>query len=138
MKRKGLAVGIILLFVAIAFSPVSTAQVSPPQTNIIKASQVAPVRKVTHSSDDEIDFFDFAIIWGTFEVRWSVFPLIDLTVYNRSPWNNRTINVIGYVISDHQWYFKKAAYIACNYLHLGIVGFHRLGVVAYGNIDAFS
>jgi len=135
MIKKCLAVGIILLFVAVAFSPVSTAQVSPPQTNTIKASQVAPVRKVT-CADDEY-FFNFAIIWGTFEEKIVNIPFFSLAVSNRHPWFNLTMYVIGYQNWVPQWVFKKAYQIECWDLHFGIVGFHRLAVIAYGNIAAF-
>ncbi len=133
MKTKWFAIGIILLFVAIAFSPVSTAKIDSPQTDIHKLE--SSVRKVRHADDE--DFFNFAIIWGTFEEKVDYFPLFSLIVRNRYPWYNRTMFVIGYQNWIPQWVVKKAYQIECGILHIGIVGFHRLAVIAYGNIAAF-
>jgi len=127
MTRKCLAVGIILLFVAIAFSPVSTAQ--------IHSSQETSIRKVIHTDDEY--FFNFAIIWGTFEQKIDYVPLFSLAVRNRAPWYNLTMYVIGYQPIEHNWVFKKSYQVECWDLHLGIVGFHRLAVVAYGDIAAY-
>jgi len=137
MKRKMLAIGIILLFGCGALMPACSTHISTPQTNGEKTSPESSVKKVIHTDDDDEDFFDFAIIWGPFEVRWGVFPLLEVVVYNRAPWYNRTMNVIGYWILEHQWFFKKSYWIECNYLHIGFVGRHWLFVIGYGNIAAF-
>jgi hypothetical protein len=136
MKRKCLAVGIILLFVAIAFLLTYTAQARSPETNTIKSSLDSPMKKMFHPSDDEA-FFDLAIIWGPFErLGWkSLFST--LWVYNPKPWYNRTINVIGYQIPEHNLVVKKSYWIECHFLHIGIIGQHWLFIIAIGNINAW-
>jgi hypothetical protein len=125
---------IIIFFVCGALAPMCSAQINPPQGNRVKTSQ----DKVTHADVNNQTFFDFAIIWGPFEVRWWVSPFLNLVVYNRAPWWNKTMNVIGYLIPEHQWFFKKSYWIECGYLHIGFVGRHWLFVIGYGNIAAFG
>jgi hypothetical protein len=137
LKRKCLAFGIILLFVAIALSPTYTAKVSAPLINDNKSPKESPITKVTHASNENESFFNFAIIWGTFEEKIDYAPLFSLIVRNPYPWYNRTMYVIGYQNWVPQWTFKKSYQVECGFLHIGIVGFHRLAVIAYGNIAAF-
>jgi hypothetical protein len=127
----------IFLFVCSAVLPICNAQTSTPQANGEKTSPELLIKKVTPTNNDDEDFFNFAIIWGPFEVRWGVFPLLEVVVYNRAPWYNRTINVIGYQPFEHNWVFKKSCWIECNYLHVGFVGRNWLFVIGYGNIAAF-
>jgi hypothetical protein len=137
MRKKCLSVGIILLFIASAFAPLCSAQIRAPQNNSVKTLKEPPANKVRQSNfDDDEDFFDFAIIWGTFEHKFWI-PFVALTALNPGPWYNRTMHVIGYWIPEHQWFFKTSYQIEFGYLHIGIIGFHRLFVIAYGNIAAF-
>jgi hypothetical protein len=109
------------------------------QANGEKTSPESSVKKVIHADDDDEAFFDFAIIWGPFEVRWGVFPLLEVVVYNRAPWYNNTMNVIGYQSWEGgKWVVKKSYWIECNYLHVGIVGRNWLFVIGWGNVAAFS
>jgi hypothetical protein len=136
-RIQGICCAMIFLLVCSAFIPSGDAQIITSQTNREKTSQDSPVEKMRYINNDEEDFFDFAIIWGTFEERVDYFPLFSLIVRNPYPWYNRTMFVIGYWIPEHQWFFKKSCQVECGFLHIGIVGFHRLFVVAYGNIAAF-
>jgi len=133
---KGLAVGIILLFVGGAFIPVCSAQISITQANGEKTSPELPINKVKHTNNDDEGFFTFAIIWGTFEERFVFSFFGNIIVHNRAPWYNRTMNVIGYSW-EHQWYFKKSWCVECYALHVGIVGKHWLCVISIGDIQAF-
>ena len=126
------------MFVCGALMPACSAQINTPQANEVTTSPESSVKKATHTNNDNESFFDFAIIWGTFEVRYDVVPLVELIVHNRAPWYNRTMNVIGYLIPEHQWFFKKSYWIECDYLHIGFVGRYWLFVIGYGNIDAFG
>jgi len=127
----------VFLFVCGALVPACSAHISTPQENGEKISLESPVKKVKHTNNENESFFDYAIIWGTFEHKQfkSLFGMV--SVYNREPWNNRTMNVIGYVISEHKWTVKKAFWVKCNFLHLGIVGRNWLCVIGIGNVDAF-
>ena len=136
MRRKWLAVGIILLFVATAFSPTYTAKVSTPSINDNTSPKDSPIKRATHLNNDNESFFDFAIIWGPFEIRDFGAPFLEFRVYNPKPWCNRTIYVIGYWIPEHQWFFKKSYDVEGPY-HIGVIGFHRLAIIAYGNVAAF-
>jgi len=124
----------IFFLVCCAFIPLCEAQIYAPQLNRKNTSQKLNIKNF--NADNE-SFFDFAIIWGTFEKKIDYFPLFSLIVRNPYPWYNRTMFVIGYWIPEHQWFFKKSFQIECGFLHIGIVGFHRLAVIAYGNIAAF-
>jgi hypothetical protein len=137
MKRKWLTIGIILLFVGGALMPACSAQISTPQANGEKTSHDCEVKDVKPNNNDDEAFFDFAIIWGPFEVKFWSSLFHHVVVYNRAPWYNHTMNVIGYLIPEHQWYFKKSCWIECGYLHIGFVGRHWLFVIGYGNIAAF-
>jgi len=137
MKRKGVAVGIILLFVCGALMPACSAQINIPPANGVKTFQEFPVKKVKHTNNDNESFFNFAIIWGTFEIRYDVFPFLRLVVYNRDPWENKTINVIGYMNWEHKFVYKKAFYIQCNFWWIGIVGKHRLCALGFRDVTAF-
>ena len=137
MKRKWLAVGIILLFVAIAFSPTCTAKVAMPLLYDNRSSQVLSTKKVTQANNDEKDFFHYAIVYGTFEEKWITSLFFDVLVFNRDPWENRTLTVIGYVVQDHQWYVKHAFWVACNAFHIGFIGRNRLFVIGILDVTAF-
>jgi len=129
---------VIFFLLCGAFLPLCGAQTCTTQsTTGEKTSQELTVINVKNSTTEDEDFFNFAIIWGTFEEKIDYFPLFSLIVRNPYPWHNRTMYVIGYQNWVHQWVFKKSFQIECGFLHIGIVGFHRLFVVAYGNIAAF-
>jgi hypothetical protein len=134
---QGICCAMIFLFVCSAVLPICNAQTSTPQTNGEKTSPELLIKKVKNTNNDDEDFFDFAIIWGPFEVKYWSSLFQTLVVYNRAPWYNHTMNVIGYLIPEHQWYFKKSCWIECGYLHIGFVGRHWLFVIGYGNIAAF-
>jgi len=130
LLKKGWAVGIILLFVAIVFVPAYSAQVSTPQINF----------KVGHA--DSFQGVDMVIIWGTFEEKIHKFPLLSLEIRNRDPWDNHTITVFGFQKSGTQFnvYLIKSYWVACVSLrsvHIGIVGSNWLFVVAYGHITVY-
>jgi hypothetical protein len=74
MKRKWLAVGIILLFV-VNVCAFCLAQISTPQNTVVKTSKELPVNKVRHfnTNDDDEDFFNFAIIWGDIRSKMGLF-----------------------------------------------------------------
>jgi hypothetical protein len=135
MKRKCLAVGIILLFVCGALLPACNAQTNILQTDEEKMFLESPAKKVKHANNDDEMFFTYAFIWGPFEEKWvsSLFTLV--YVLNREPWNNRTINVIGYQSWTGNWTVKKAFSVKCNFLHLGIVGRNWLCVIGIRNVD---
>ena len=127
----------VFLFVCSAVLPICNAQISTPQANGEKTSHDCEVKDVKPNNNDDEDFFNFAIIWGTYEERIDYFPLFSLIVRNRYPWYNHTMNVIGYQPFEHNWVVKKSCWIECGYLHVGIVGRHWLFVIGYGNIAAF-
>jgi hypothetical protein len=134
MKMKVLTIGIIILFVCGAFIPMCGAQIISPQVNGVKTSQ----EKVIHADVDNETFFNFAIIWGTFEYTVYKSFFRDVIVHNRAPWWNKTMNVIGYQPFENKWTVKKSYWIECGYLHIGFVGRHWLFVIGYGNIAAFG
>jgi len=139
--RKGLVVGIILLFVCSAVLPACTAQTNILQTDEEKMFLESPAKKVKHANNHDECFFDYAIIWGPFEENWVSSLFTFIWVKNREPWYNRTINVIGYVKNDVDsggtWTVKKAYEVKCNSLHVGFVGRHWLCVIGIRNVDAF-
>ncbi|MBE3121010.1 MAG: hypothetical protein IMZ58_02240 [Thermoplasmata archaeon] len=106
----------VFLFVCGALVPACSAQIRTPQANGEKTSPESSVKKVIHADDGDQVFFDFAIIWGPFEVKFWSSLFHHVVVYNRAPWYNNTMNVIGYLIPEHQWYIKKSYWIECNYL----------------------
>ncbi|MBE3136781.1 MAG: hypothetical protein IMZ43_05240 [Thermoplasmata archaeon] len=134
---QGICCAMVFLFVCGALVPACSAHISTPQANGEKTSPESSVKKVKHTNNDDEDFFNFAIIWGPFEVKYWSSLFQTLVVYNRAPWYNRTINVIGYQPFEHNWVFKKSCWIECGYLHIGFVGRHWLFVIGYGNIAAF-
>jgi len=135
MKRKCLAVGIILLFMCGALLPACNAQTNILQTDEEKMFQESPAKKVKHANNDDEYFFTYAFIWGPFEELWvsSLFGFV--WVKNREPWLNRTINVIGYQSWTGNWTVKKAYSAKCNFLHIGIVCPHWLCVIGIRNVD---
>jgi len=137
MKRKCLAVGIILLFVCGVLIPACSAQIITPQANGLTTSSESSVKKVKHTNNDNESNFDFAIVWGPFEVRYQVFPLLALRVLNPAPWYNQTINVIGYQSWEGRWFFKKSWCVECYTLHVGIVGQHWLFALCLRNVNAW-
>ena len=134
---QGICYAVVFFFVSGVIMPVCHAQINISPVNGGETTSRSPVKKVTHATSDNESFFDFAIIWGTFEERVDYFPLFSLIVRNPYPWYNRTMYVIGYQPFENNWVFKKSCQVECGFLHIGIVGFHRLAVVAYGNIAAF-
>jgi len=68
----------VFFFVCSAVLPICNAQIITPQTNGEKTSPELPIKKVTHTNNDDEAFFDFVIIWEPSEVRWDVFPLLSL------------------------------------------------------------
>ena len=129
---------IVFLFVCSAVLPICNAQTNTPQTNGEKTSPESSVKKVIHADDDEA-FFDFAIIWGPFEVKYWSSLFQTLVVYNRALWYNNTMNVIGYQSWEGgKWVVKKSYWIECGYLHIGIVGRNWLFVIGWGEVAAFS
>jgi hypothetical protein len=141
MGRKCLAVGIILLFVAIVWSPTLIAQVGPIQITEKKPIQVSSAVKKELSYNAQ--GFDIVIIWGTFEEKIHKFPIFSLEVRNRDPWDNRTITVFGFFKqgSSFQVSLVKAYWVDCvplRSLHLGIVGQNSLFVVASGHINVYQ
>ena len=141
MKRKCLAVGIILLFVCGALLPACNAQANILQTDEEKMFLESPTKKVKQIDYENESFFDYALIWGSFEENWASSLFTFVWVKNREPWNNRTINVIGYVKNDEtsggEWTVKKANNVRCNFLHIGIVGRNWLCVIGIGDVTAF-
>jgi len=129
----------IFLFVCGAILPACSAQnnIFILQTNEEKMLLESPVNNAKKINYENESTFNFAIIWGTFEEKWASSLFGFVHVFNREPWNNRTMNVIGYLISEHKWSVKKAFEVKCNFLHLGIVGRNWLCVIGIGNIDAF-
>jgi hypothetical protein len=119
MKRKCLAIGIILLFVGIACSPGINATINDTPEQI-------------ETSDDDYSFFSFAIIWGEFEILNEKHILRGLDVYNPYPYN-KTMHVIGYVGYDGVGFiYKNASNVGCPWW-LGFVSQHRLFVIGWGN-----
>ena len=137
MKRKCLAVGIILLFVCGALLPACSAQTNMFQTDEEKMFLESPAKKVKQINYENESFFTYALIWGTFEHKSYSSLFRDVSVYNPDPWHNRTMNVIGYQSWTGNWTVKKAFYIKCNFLHLGIVGRNWLCVIGIRNVDAW-
>ena len=117
MKRKCLTVGIILLFVGVTIAPGVNATISKPS-------------EIVETSDDEYNFFSFAIIWGEFEFVKKPYLLISLEVYN-SDINNQSMNVIGYV-RGVGFIYRNASWVYCPWW-LGVVRSHRLFVIAWGH-----
>jgi len=127
----------VFLFVCSAVLPICNAQTSTPQANGEKTSHDCEVKDVKPNNNDDEDFFDFAIIWGTYEERIDYFPLFSLIVRNRYPWYNHTMNVIGYQSWEGgKWVVKKSYWIEC-YRHVGIVGRNWLFVIGWGEVAAF-
>jgi hypothetical protein len=119
MKRKWLAIDIILLFVGIACSPGINATINDTPEQI-------------ETSDDDYSFFSFAIIWGEFEILNEKHILRGLDVYNPYPYN-KTLHAIAYVGYDGVGFiYKNASRIYCPWW-LGFVSQHRLFVIGWGN-----
>jgi hypothetical protein len=81
------------------------------------------------TSDDEYNFFSFAIIWGEFKTKEYPIPFIGLEV--RNPYNN-TMHVIGWVSYEHRFIYRNASFVYCPWW-IGFVGSHRLFVIAWGH-----
>jgi hypothetical protein len=125
----------IFLFVCSAVLPICNAQSNLLQTTEEKMFQELQAKKAKHANNDDECFFDYALIWGTFEENWASSLFGFVHVFNRYPWYNRTMNVIGYRISIDTWTVKKAFSVKCNFLHLGIVGRNWLCVIGIRNVD---
>jgi hypothetical protein len=135
---QGICCVVVFSFISGIIMPTCSAQIHTVQSNEIKPLKKPSHDKVGQSNydDDDEDFFDFAIIWGTFEKKQRV-RFIALSAENPSPWYNRTMYVIGYQSWVPQWIFKTSYEIICGYLHIGFVGFHQLCVIAWGEVTAF-
>jgi hypothetical protein len=127
----------VFLFVCGAVLPACSAQTNILQTDEEKMFLESPVNKAKQINYESESYFDYALIWGPFEELWvsSLFTLVH--VLNREPWNNLTINVIGYQSWTGNWTVKKASYVKCNFLHLGIIGRNWLCVIGIRNVDAW-
>jgi hypothetical protein len=131
----------VFLFVCGAVLPACSAQTNILQTDEEKMFLESPVNKAKQINYESESYFDYALIWGPFEELWvsSLFTLVHVT--NREPWQNDTINVIGYVKNDvgsgGNWTVKKASNVRCNFLHVGFVGRHWLCVIGIGDVTAF-
>jgi hypothetical protein len=141
LLKKGLSAGIILLFVAIVWSPTSIAQAGASQIHEKKSLQESSTVKGEYFHDAQ--GFDMVIIWGTFEEKIHKFPLFSLEVRNRDPWDNRTITVFGLFKegSSFRVYLIKSYWVDCVpllSLHLGIVGQSSLFVVVSGRISVYQ
>jgi hypothetical protein len=135
---SGICCVVVFFFISGALIPACSAQIRTAQSNEMKPLKKPSQDKVSQSNyDDNETFFNFAIIWGTFEKKYDYFPFFRFKVGNPGPWYNRTMHVIGYQNWVPKWVFKTSSEVYCGYLHIGIVGFHRLFVIAYGNIAAF-
>ncbi|MCJ7697075.1 MAG: hypothetical protein MUO73_01945 [Thermoplasmata archaeon] len=75
----------VFLFVCSAVLPICNAQISTPQANGEKTSPELLIKKVTHNNDADEVFFNFAIIWGPFEVKFWSSLFHHVVVYNRAP-----------------------------------------------------
>jgi hypothetical protein len=123
---KCLSVGIILLFIAIVWSP-----------------SIAQAGAVKKEPSYNAQGFDIVIIWGTYEEKIHKFPLLSLEVRNRDPWDNHTLTVFGFFKqgSSFQVSLVKAYWVDCVRLrsvHLGVVGQNSLFVVASGQINVYQ
>ena len=134
---KCLTLGIILLFVCGALLPACNAQTNILQTDEEKMFLESPVKKVKKINYENESFFTYALIWGPFEENWASSLFTFVHVMNREPWNNLTINVIGYKRSTQEWTVKKACDVRCNFLHIGFVGRNWLCVIGIGDVTAF-
>jgi len=117
--------------------PSCIAQTPIPKINREQSPQDLFTNKTSHTNQDDDYFFNYAIIWGPFEVRWESSFFSKVVVMNRYPWNNHTMTVIGYITAEHRWVVKKSYWIECNFLHMGFVGRHWLFVIGIGNVAAF-
>jgi hypothetical protein len=134
---SGICCMVVFFFISGIFIPACSAQICTAQSSEMEPLKKSSQNKMSQSNyDDNESFFNFAIIWGTFEERVSYFPFLHLIVSNPSPWYNRTMHVIGYQNWVPKWVFKTSYELYCDF-NIGIVGFHRLFVIAYGNIAAF-
>ena len=127
----------IFLFVCGAILPACNAQNNVLQTDEEKMLLESPVNNAKQINNENESFFTYALIWGSFEHKAYSSLFRDVSVYNPDPWHNRTMNVIGYQGWTGNWTVKKAFYIKCNFLHLGIVGRHWLCVIGIRNVDAW-
>jgi len=134
--KKILAVGIILLFICCSIVPECAAQDNQLQKNRTNVLQDEN-RQIKSKNNDNESFFNFAIIWGTFEHKSYSSLFGGLIVMNRDPWYNRTMYVIGYQIPQNHLVIKKSYWIECHFVHIGFVGRNRLFVIGIGNVAAF-
>jgi hypothetical protein len=125
----------ILLFVCSALLSSCSAHTITSPINKEKAFQEFFTKKTKNAHTDD-DFFDFAIIWGTFEHKSLTSIIGPVRVMNPYPWYNETMTVIGYLIPEHRWVVKKACCVECGFLHVGFVGKNWLCIIGIGNIAA--
>jgi hypothetical protein len=127
----------VFLFVCGAVLPACSAQTNILQTDEEKMFLESPVNKAKQINYESESYFDYALIWGPFEELWvsSLFTLVH--VLNREPWNNLTINVIGYQSWTGNWTVKKACDVRCGFLHIGFIGRNWLCVIGIRDVTAF-
>jgi hypothetical protein len=141
LLKKGWAVGIFLLFIAIVVTPIYAAPACAPQ--LYKKGTPQETTTSQGAALLGAQGFDMVFIWGTFEEKVRKFPLLSLEVRNRDPWDNRTITVFGLFLEGTSFhvYLIKAYWVTClplRSLHLGIVGNNSLFVVASGRIIVYQ
>jgi hypothetical protein len=135
---QGICCVVVFSFISGVIMPACSAQICTMQSNETEPLKFPSQDKMGQSNyDDDETFFNFAIIWGTFEHKFRV-PFIALRANNSGPWYNQTMYVIGYQNWVPKWVFKTSYEIYCGFLYIGFVGFHRLCVIAWGNVAAFS
>ena len=83
------------------------------------------------TNNDDYNWFNFAIIWGEFEILSFKSLLGGLRVYNPYPYNN-TMHVIGWVSYEDRFVYRNASNVYCPWW-IGFVGSHRLFVIGWGN-----
>ncbi|HUS98867.1 MAG TPA: hypothetical protein VMY59_00925 [Candidatus Thermoplasmatota archaeon] len=114
MKRKCLAVGIILLFIEIACMPGITANINDTSERFEK-------------SDRDIYFFLFAFVSGEYENCWRQIGFFK--IWN-SNYSIHSINVLGY--SDYQGKFISVkAYEVIGSYRIGFIGQHHCCIFAW-------
>jgi hypothetical protein len=118
MIRKGIAVGIILLlFVGTSIS----------------VAYDTSTDEIPHQSVD-MYFLNYAFVWGTYEnctKNW----IGNFNIWNREPWFNLTIHVIGngpYGTNDEDIWMNVEAHNVIAQHHLGIIGPHKCCIFAFG------
>ena len=79
---------IIILFISATILPSCIAQAPIPKINREQSPQDLFIKRADRTNEQDNNSFNFAIVWGRFEVRGNVFPFLALDVHNRAPWYN--------------------------------------------------